>query len=245
MNTNKLQNSFCRRRKPSRTEAIVFAAALAAALSAAAQTAATSATDFAAFQVISQRNIFNQNRVPHERAAQQARVPDSFSLVGTMFYAGGDIAFFDGTSDAWRKALQVGGDIAGFKITAMTLNSVTLSNGTNETVLNVATQMRRDDNGNWSVSTEPVSYANVGGTSGSSPERTSLGHSRRYRSDSTQSNSAATAGGGTANGEVNSSSPNLEDNPSAAPVSTGGASDALSRLMQRRAQQEQQIGQGQ
>jgi hypothetical protein len=215
---------------------------LTAALPAVAQTTTTNAVDFAAFQVISQRNIFDQSRLPHERAARPTRVADSFSLVGTLFYAGGDIAFFDGTSDEYRKALKVGGDIAGFKVTAVTLDSVTLSDGTNQTVLKITTQMRRDDAGHWSVFTERASYASAESAAGSNPEGFS-GRSRRYNSN--RSNSAMTTGTVARNeGIDNSSPPEMENNPSAAPAS-GGANDALARLMQRRAQEEQQLGQGQ
>ncbi|MGA3284979.1 MAG: hypothetical protein ABSD57_11045, partial [Verrucomicrobiota bacterium] len=93
---------------------------LAAAFSAAAQP--TNATDFAAFQIVAQRNIFDPNRVPHSRSNSThaaARVVDSFSFLGTMSYEKGNFAFFDGNSPDFRKVLELDGDIAGFKLTTL------------------------------------------------------------------------------------------------------------------------------
>ena len=59
------------------------AALLLHVFSAAAQS--TNGTDFASFQVIGQRNIFDPNRMPHTRSTHATvRAVDSFSLVGTM-----------------------------------------------------------------------------------------------------------------------------------------------------------------
>ncbi len=184
---------------------------MAAAVAAAAQpTNLPSGVDFNSFKIVVERNIFNQSRMPHEGAVRSTRIPDSFSLVGTLFYSGGDIAFFDGSSADYQKALKVDGDIAGFKVTAITLNSVTLSEGTNQTVLKITAQMRRDDDGHWLVSTEPVGNLSPDGTEGLP-------------------------------------SPEMEGNSPDVSVPAGGANanDALARLMQRRAQQEQQLGHGQ
>lgn len=211
MNVKRLQNGFCARRKSSRTRTAVFAAMMAAAVAAAAQpTNLPSGVDFNSFKIVVERNIFNQSRMPHERAVRSTRIPDSFSLVGTLFYSAGDIAFFDGSSADYQKALKVDGDIAGFKVTAITLNSVTLSEGTNQTVLKITAQMRRDDDGHWLVSTEPVGNLSPNGTEGLP-------------------------------------SPEMEGNSPDAWAPAGGANpnDALARLMQRRAQQEQQLGHGQ
>ena len=231
----------------------VFAALMAAAVAAAAQpTNPPSGLDFNSFKIVAERNIFNQSRMPHERAVQPARVPDSFSLVGTLFYAGGDIAFFNGTGSEFRKALKVDGDIAGFKVTAITVNSVTLSDGTNRTVLKIATQMRRDDDGHWSVSGESGSYSRAGYAVDSNLPRPSSNRSHRH--DYSRGNSTMMAGTAAVNGENNNlpaneteepPPPGMEDNTPDASAPPGGANDALSRLMQRRAQEEQRLRQGQ
>ena len=244
MNSKMSQNDFRARTKPLQISAVALALLMAAAFAAVGQgTNLFSALDYPSFKIIAERNIFNQSRMPHEHAAQPARIPDSFSLVGTLFYAGGDIAFFDGTSDEYQKALKVGGDIAGFKVTAVTLNSVTLSDGTNQTVLKITTQMRRDDDGHWSVSAEPVSYSSVGNSSGSFVGGSYSSRSRRY--DSSRGNSLVMMGG-TAGTEQPSASEMEDNSPAdAAPSDGANANSALERLMQRRAEQEQQLGQGQ
>lgn len=225
MNLNMTHSSFDLRWKFLRTPAVVFIALMAAVIAAAAQqTNRGSGLNYDTFKIVAERNIFNQNRQPHERVVPAPRVPDSFSLVGTLLYAGGDIAFFNGTSDEYRKALKVGGDIAGFKVAGITPGSVTLAEGTNRTVLKVPTQMRRED-GRWSVSTEPVAYSSAGSLSGGLSESTPSIHSRSHLS--TRSNSP------TAGTTPDVSAPH------------GGSGSVLEQLMQRRAQQEKQLKHGQ
>ena len=48
--------------------------------------------------------------MPHGRSGYSrsaARIVDSFSFVGTMSYAKGTFAFFDGTSPDFRKVLEL------------------------------------------------------------------------------------------------------------------------------------------
>ena len=68
-------------------------------------------TDFTPFQIIGQRNIFDPNRVPHVRSGYSRSAPrivDSFSFVGTMSYAKGTFAFFDGTSPDFPQGAGAG-----------------------------------------------------------------------------------------------------------------------------------------
>jgi hypothetical protein len=240
MNANRLQNGFCARIQ----RTMVFAALIAAVTAVAQPTNRALGLDYSSFQIINQRNIFDQSRTPpgHGNEHPVSRVADSFAFVGTLFYAEGDIAFFDGTSPDYQKALKVGGDIAGFKVTAITLNSVTLSDGTNRTVLKITTQMRRDNDGHWAVSTEPVSYSSASSFSGSTSGRTNARRSRRYNSN--RNNTALTTG---TSGTEEPPAVGAEGNtPNAsAPPNAASANSALERLMQRRAQEEQRIGQGQ
>jgi hypothetical protein len=214
----------------------LFVAAIAGAVclsaevfSAAAQSAG--GTDFTPFQIIGQRNIFDPNRVPHVRSGARSnpRVVDSFSFVGTMSYAKGTFAFFDGTSPDFRKVLELDGGIADFKVAAITSKSVTLQSGTNETIMLLGTQMRSDDNGHWTVSTDTASYASTGSsfTSGSDRHR----HSPSNNSNPTVPDGATDTGTDMAT-------------PDTSTLPGGGANDALTRLMRQRAQEEQQLGQG-
>jgi hypothetical protein len=220
------------------------AALLAAAFSVAAQP--TNGTDFASFQVISQRNIFDPNRVPHTHynATHTARVADSFSFLGTMSYEKGNFAFFDGTSPDFRKVLELNGDIAGFKVTALASKSVTLVSGTNEMILPVGTQVRRDDDGHWAVSTEPASFSGAGNS-----HAAGSGRHRRGQDGSARNNlstiSTTTADNSQPDDSTTTDSGTDTNAPDASTLSSGGANDALTRLMQQRAQEEQQLGQGQ
>jgi hypothetical protein len=128
---------------------LVIAAALAVQ---AQQTNRTNQADFANFQVISERNIFNPNRTAHRhRGDRPQAAADAFSLVGTMSYAKGTFAFFDGTTSEYKKALQNSGTIAGYKVTAITPTSVKLVNGDKELTMKVGTQMRREEKGAWQL----------------------------------------------------------------------------------------------
>lgn len=225
--------------KPALTLVVGIAMLLAAVFSVAAQS--SNGLDFASFQIIGQRNIFDPNRVPHRRSSGSvAHVIDSFSFVGTMSYAKGNFAFFDGTSTDFRKVLELNGSIADFKVTAVNPRSVTLSSGTNETVLPLGTQMYRDDNGHWTVSAEPASYASAGGSSGSDKRSVTRRLNSNFTTDSatTIDNSSAPAPNGAPETGTDVNGP-------VAPPTAGNGNDALSRLMQRRAQEEQQLGQGQ
>jgi len=224
--------------------AVTGAVLLLTALVSAAQS--TNGLDFTFFQIIGQRNIFDPNRVPHRRAtASSARVVDSFSFVGTMSYAKGTFAFFDGTSRDFRKVLERDGTIADFKITAINPRSVTLLAGTNETVLPLGTRMYRDDNGQWVVSAESASYASTAGSSAAN--RRSLNHQRFH--DVPAGSAAATddlqTEGSSTSAPAGVTEMGTDVGARPAPPVSGGANDALTRLMQRRAQEEQQLGQGQ
>lgn len=223
--------------------ALLANALLAVVFSATAQF--TNGTDLASFQLIGQRNIFDPNRVPHTRSAHAApRIVDSFSFVGTMNYAKGNFAFFDGTSPDFRKVLELNGDIAGFKVIALAPKSVTLLSGTNETVLPIGAQMRHDDDGNWVVSTELASYSGAGNSYASGS-----GRHRRHQDDSGRGNlstASTTTVDNSQAGDTNTtdSGTNISA-PDASALPGGGANDALTRLMQQRAREEQQLGQGQ
>lgn len=116
--------------------------------------------DYSAFQIIAERNIFDPNRAPRSsRPAAQPKTVDAFSLVGTMSYDKGIFAFFDGTSADYRKVLKPDGSIAGYKLVAISPDSVKLEMNTNVLELRIGTQMRRRDDGSWELSAQPSAYA--------------------------------------------------------------------------------------
>jgi hypothetical protein len=116
------------------------------------QTNRTGQADFSNFQVISERNIFNPTRTARHRGGGRAQpVADAFSLVGTMKYAKGSFAFFDGTTSEYRKALPNAGTIAGYKVTDITPTSVKLTAGDKQLTMKIGTQMRREARGAWQL----------------------------------------------------------------------------------------------
>jgi hypothetical protein len=119
--------------------------------------------DYAAFKLIVDRNIFDPNRYPHRPGAPSVRPPpksvDYVSLVGTMSYEKGTFAFFDGTSSDYKKALKLTDSIVGYKVTNITPNAVRLASGTNEINLSVGSQLRREEDGPWRLSSQVVSYS--------------------------------------------------------------------------------------
>jgi hypothetical protein len=110
------------------------------------------ATDFSAFQMISDRNIFNPDRygrTPYHHYESHS-VP-TFSLAGTMSYRKGMFAFFNGTSDDYRKAIQEGGRIAGYTIGKVTFDSVQLQSSGKMIEMKVGAAMRRNGD-EWELS---------------------------------------------------------------------------------------------
>lgn len=139
----------------------VPAAGESAAKAAEADSGATS-LDFSAFRKIADRNIFNSGRSARTaRAGERPRVAqvESFTVVGTMTYAKGDVVFFDGSSGSYRRALKLGDTIAGHKVVAIATEQVELEADGKKFKLNVGGTVRREDEGPWEVSSSGVSHA--------------------------------------------------------------------------------------
>jgi hypothetical protein len=110
------------------------------------------------FRMISDRNIFNPNRVARgaPRTSRSAKTPaaqvEAFSLVGILSYEKGLFAFFEGTSADFKKVLQADAMIGQYKIASVLADVVKLTSGTNAYELKVGMQMRREDEGEWFLS---------------------------------------------------------------------------------------------
>ena len=107
-----------------------------------------SAQEFAAFRVISQRNVFNQNRVARGRDGavtkpSRAVSLDAFSLVGTLYYETNQIAFFDGSRAEYRKAVRPSDTIAGHKLVAIQPDSVRLEAAGKTVVMKIGAKLQR------------------------------------------------------------------------------------------------------
>lgn len=159
----------------------------------------TSGLEFSSFRIISERNIFDPNRSGRraERAPRETRrAPrvDSFSLVGTMSYAKGAFAFFDGSGSDYRKSLAPGATIAGYLIREITPTSVKLEANGSTLELKVGGQLRREEEGEWKLDSSGV-RASYDGSSSSS--------SSGGGSGSSSSSGGSGSGGGASESEVN------------------------------------------
>ncbi|MGZ4972655.1 MAG: hypothetical protein ACXWDN_07845 [Limisphaerales bacterium] len=117
-------------------------------------TNANTGTTFPSFKIIAERNIFSANRSGRvsRGPAQKPTKVDAFTLVGVVDYSKGMFAIFDGSSSEFRKTLKVGDSLAGFKITDLDLDHVTIANTNGaDTELHVGSQMRRVDEGAWAL----------------------------------------------------------------------------------------------
>jgi len=103
--------------------------------------------------------------------------------------------------------------------------------------LQVGMQMRRNDDGQWVVSGEPAAYASTGnfssGRGSGFKNFRATSSAGNLQSDNSNPPPDEASGTGT-----DTSTPETAPSP-------GNGNDALARLMQRRAQEEQQLGQGQ
>ncbi len=130
--------------------------------------------DFSSFRLIAERNIFDPNRSARHNPESQpkSKTIESFALVGIMSYEKGTFAFFDGSSSTYKKALKVGDTIAGYKLTDLTPDLVKLSAATNEVQLHVGSQLRREEEGEWTLAKASESYS-YAATPVSNPTQTS------------------------------------------------------------------------
>jgi hypothetical protein len=133
----------------------VLGAFLAICRPAAAQTTnAPAATNYSSFQIITERNIFDPNRyahAPHSHGHSISRSAPYFSLVGTMNYRNGMIAFFDGNDSDYRKVLSPDGVIAGYKVVEITQHGVKLEAAGKPVEMKVGAQMRQESKGEWQL----------------------------------------------------------------------------------------------
>lgn len=137
------------------------------AAEASAATNSPSSLDFSAFRLITERNIFDPNRMARSGPPVQAKTVDAFSLVGTMSYSKGDFAFFDGTSADYKKVLKPSETIAGYTVLAILPDSVKLTQDNKQINLPVGAQLRRQDDGTWVEVAGAETYA-AGSNSSSS-----------------------------------------------------------------------------
>ena len=165
---------------------------------------------------VSERNIFDPDRQPRTRGesrpipkpvvAVAADAPE-MGLVGVMTFQKGTFAFFDGNAAEYRKTLQVQALIAGHTLTAITPQSVTLSESNGPPVLlKVGQRLRKDAEGVWKLA--------AGGTGEAF----------------TRSSGSVGAGSGAASSSSSSSATSTTEDPP-------GSDEILKRLLKKREQE--------
>jgi hypothetical protein len=123
-----------------------------------------SETDYASFsRFVTERNIFDPSRQPHYTSTSNHSVrhthvthsssAPAFSLVGTMAYEKGLFAFFSGNNDELKQVLPASGKIAGYTVTEITSDHVTLLSADQKEKLELKIgDVMRQENGKWELS---------------------------------------------------------------------------------------------
>ena len=177
--------------------------------------------DESAFRMVSERNIFNANRIGSTVRSSSTRRPtrvETFALVGTMAYEKGVFAFFEGSSSEFTKALKPDGLIAGHKVVDILANGVKLEMDGQVMELAIGSGMRREDQGAWKISEVTVSENNAVSPSDGGSRNSRNGRSRRGNDSSSDRSTVA----GSSSPDTGSSAPNADQ------------SEILKRLMERR-----------
>lgn len=114
---------------------------------------------FASF--ITDRNIFDPNRYPHNqrtstyhrptRTHTRSSGPQGVTLVGTMAYEKGYFAFFNAGDSDFKKIISVGGEIADYTVKSICSTNVTLvGKDKKEVAMQIGDQMQQVG-GTWKV----------------------------------------------------------------------------------------------
>jgi len=124
---------------------------------AAATKAVSPADSFEAFRIITEKNIFNPNRVGLTRATTESKPPriDEIALVGTVEFGGKRVALFESAEVAFRKTVAEGETLGEFTVRRVGSEGVDLVRGDQVLVLRVAQQLRRPEGSDWSVVAAP------------------------------------------------------------------------------------------
>ena len=198
---------------------LLGAVAVVGNFSATAQSNTPGDADYTKFSgFITDRNIFDPNRVPHNSRSTPTRTKTrtrtktagtpGITLVGTMSYEKGMFAFFNATDSDLKKILPAGGELAGYTVKEVSATAVTLVGADKKELrMKIGDQLHQDGNV-WKLSDEPA---------GSSP--------------------ASEPAAATTENENSSGSP--AEAPAATPSANLGGNDVLKRLMEKRAKENQ------
>ena len=139
-------------------------------------------TDYARFSgFVTERNIFDPNRVPHYSSGGPRKVVHSharntavptIALVGTMAYAKGDFAFFSSNDAEQQKVLPVAAKIADYTVAEIRPDGVTLADKDNKKLAMKLGDVLRQESGSWQLAGPgdvPTGAASSAGSSDAGP----------------------------------------------------------------------------
>ncbi len=107
---------------------------------------------FDSFRLLTERNIFNPNRVGRTVAGPAAQPRgDEIQLVGALDSTQGLFAFFDSPDATYRQTLHEGGVIAGFTVKHIGPDRVELTRSAGPITLRIGQLLHRPVGGDWSV----------------------------------------------------------------------------------------------
>jgi hypothetical protein len=142
-----------------RLSIIIALLAALSSLTAFAQDTATNTPgglDRNSLELIVRKNIFDPTRVGIRPVRRQAPAMESFTFCGGAFDGPHAVAFFSGAG-ASNKPLRPGDTINGFKVSDITFNSVKVQSASGPPqTLAMGMSMRREANGPWKPSAQPV-----------------------------------------------------------------------------------------
>ena len=213
------------------------------------------AASFDAFKNVPDRNIFNTRRAAGRTSdaptppTRRDPVIETFSLLGTLDYPKGPVAFFEGSSSGHRKAVQVDESIGGCKVTAIESSLVRLEANGKPVELKVGYMMRREDEGEWKAREaerifEPTYTSSFSSSSGpSSPfgSGSSFGGSSSSR-DSRSSSGSSSFGRDSRDSRGGSSSSNSRDSRGGS--SSFGSGSNPADMAQQRIREQDRNGDG-
>ena len=115
-------------------------------------------TGFARFELVLQRNIFDpERRPPVQLGVRKTETPPPahrIGLVGVYIDEEQRVALFAGSSGEYNLTLVTGESIAGFKVTSITTDNITLRKGDREIELRVGASLRKQGDEDWELSNE-------------------------------------------------------------------------------------------
>lgn len=177
--------------------------AQASAIQPAEKAEASDGPQFADFNLILARNIFDASRrpmAPRRSAAQTSDttpIADSIDLLGVMIDANKSVAFTEGSKQDFTQTLEPGGSIAGLKIASISTEGLKLEGAGDIEFWKVGTRLYRRENESWKIGASPrFSPRQIQSTRQNNQPRQALGNFNRDQNSNQNWNQNRWAGSG-------------------------------------------------